>query len=241
MEPQLLLPKSPQLRLPNKRRERGFFYNLIDKIRERFNLPIPQLAIAMGFPSRRSRGRSANRSVGEILVQEWKGDEIEKALLTIHPERFVDAETVALSALLLVGDEIYGSRRHSGALSLGVMLNKEDGSLEYTKDEKGAHTRSTLKFIIKESGELPNGHAELPEPKPVQRTLMQKYVCNVCGKILRAAINPEAIHSTDNGTYLLSVKAAKPAKTAAKTEAPVVQNPQSSVRGPVTQRENIEN
>lgn len=221
-----------------------YLYDLVDQVKSRFNLPIPNLCIGMGFPSRRARGRFSSRAVGEVIVQEWKdSDNIEKAFLVIHPERFVNSESVALSVLLLVGDEIYGSRRHSGALTLGVTISKETGAISYTADDKGKHAHTTLRTIIRELGDMPKGHIELPEPPPRQATRMAKYACNVCGRICRAAADPEAMHTADRGTYVLAPArtrrvTAQPAATQPTTTHPVAAAPAAQ---PLTQRQNIEN
>lgn len=218
----------------------AYLYNLVDGIKQAFNLPIPNLSIQMGFPSRRSRGRFTSRAVGEILVQEWQDrGGIEKAMLVIHPERFINAESVSQSALLLVGDEIYGSRRHSGALTLGIEINKETGVLDYTRDEKGHHAKLTLHNIMNHLGELPTGHVEIPEPKPIQRTKMLKYACSVCGRILRAAKDPEAVHSTDKGVYILSAR--KPRVSPAPLPEPVPTQPPLPPPPVISERENIAN
>lgn len=194
---------------------------MADNVREAFNLPIPSMAIVMGFPSKRSRGKTTSRSVGEILVQEWKGDGIEKALVSIHPERFRDAEQVALSLMLLVGDEVYGSRRHSGALALGVQLNRENGKLEYTQDDKGAHARTALGEIIRKAGTMPVGHAELPEPVAVQRTRMRLYECSECHQKIRAGSDTlEMAHLTDGGKFQLQLPKSQQTPVVATT-APV--------------------
>lgn len=143
----------------------------------------------MGFPSRRARTRASNRAPGEILsVNEWKGKEqVEKTLVSIHPERFENVNQVALSTLFVIGNEVYGSRRNLGSLTLGVKLNKESGDLEYTADEKGVHAQTTLTNIIKQLGPIPAGFAEMPEPKAVQRGRNLAYVCPTCNTKVRAA------------------------------------------------------
>lgn len=158
-----------------------------NSLKQSFNLPLPNVAITCGWPSRRSRGRFSNRAPGEIIVDEWKGSNIEKAFVSIHPERFEEVEQVALSVLYVVGNEVYGSRRNSGALTLGVNLNRENGMLEYTADDKGKHAKTVLHNITKQLGDIPPGFADLPEPKATQKTRQRKYACSTCGQIIRAA------------------------------------------------------
>lgn len=165
-----------------------------------FNLPLPEVAITAGWPSRRSRGRAAGRAPAEVIVKEWKGTDIEKAFVSVHPERFEDAEQVALSVLYAVGNEVYGSRRNSGALTLGVALNRQNGDLEYTKDDKGKHAKQVVNQITKQLGELPEGYAEMPEPPPPQPTKMRKYACGICGQILRAATDQLQVICMHAGT-----------------------------------------
>lgn len=201
----------------------------------------------MGFPSRRARGRITNRSVGEILVQEWKGDNIEKALLTIHPDKFNTAESVAMSMLLLVGDEMYGSRRHSGALKLGIQLNKTNGTLEYTEDERGQHAKSTLAAIIRQAGTLPQGHAEIAEPTgPSRRQSYKKYACTVCGYVIRHPENGKSgtITHDDGGTFAIQEGRRRTAQAEEVAPAPQPAPPAPAPRRAAavsTQRENIEN
>lgn len=174
-----------------------------------FNLPLPNVAITCGWPSRRSRGRGANRVPGEILLEEWKGSQAEKAFVSIHPERFNSVEQVALSVLYVVGNEMFGSRRNLGANTLGVVKN-DDGVLTYAADDKGKHAKTTLTGIAKNLGAIPAGFAELPEPNVAQRTRLRKYACNVCGQIARASTDDlQAIHATDNGTFVLQVPTAQ--------------------------------
>lgn len=168
----------------------GVFYlaNLWGALRNAFNLrTIPDVCITMGFPSRRARSRASNRAPGEVLVTEWKGSNAEKALVSIHPERFEDVNQVALSTLFVIGNEVYGSRRNLGSLTLGVQLNKESGDLQYTADDKGNHAKTTLSSIIKQLGPVPAGFAEMPEPKAVQRGRNLAYACQVCNTKIRAA------------------------------------------------------
>lgn len=120
-------------------------------------------------------------------MSEWKGSNAEKALVSIHPERFEDVNQVALSTLFVIGNEVYGSRRNLGSLTLGVAMNKESGDLEYTKDDKGNHAKTTLNSIIKQLGPVPEGFAEMPEPKAVQRGRNLAYVCPTCNTKVRAA------------------------------------------------------
>lgn len=205
----------------------GYFYlaNMWNSLRTSFNLPLPSVAITCGWPSRRSRGRSANRIPGEIVVAEWKGSNIEKAFVSIHPERFKDVEQVALATLYVVGNEVYGSRRNLGSLTLGVVKNAESGVLEYSLDEKGHHAQTTLSTVIKQLGTLPQGFAELPEPKAPTANRQRKYACNVCGAIIRAgSTDLQAIHAADNGTFVLQVPAVQAA--AATAEAPVAPAPE---------------
>lgn len=179
----------------------GIFYNLWSALREKFNLPLPNVAITCGWPSRKCRGKASRRAPGEIIVEEWKGDEqIEKAFVSIHPERFQNVEQVALSVLYVVGNEVYGSRRNLGATALGVELNKESGMLEYLPDDKGKHAKTVLKDIIKQTGPVPAGFAEMPEPKAVERTRQRKYTCSVCNQIIRAGTDTLGALCTHQGT-----------------------------------------
>jgi hypothetical protein len=142
----------------------------------------------MGFPSRRARTRASNRAPGEILIEEWKGGKAEKALVSIHPERFEDVTQVALSTLFIIGNEVFGSRRNLGSLNLGVVMNKENGDLGYTTDEKGHHAYNTLSAIVKRLGDIPEGFADMPEPtKRAQVNRQLKYSCPTCGTIVRSA------------------------------------------------------
>lgn len=160
-------------------------------LRDAFNLrQIPNVAITMGFPSRRARTKSSNRAPGEILIEEWVASGAEKALVSIHPERFESPEQVALSALFVIGNEVHGSRRNLGSLSLGVLMSKETGSLGYTTDEKGKHAKQVLATIVKSLGELPEGFTEMPEPAVrAQTTRMLKYACATCKQVIRSAGN----------------------------------------------------
>lgn len=172
----------------------GLFYlaNLWNNLREAFNLrQIPNVAITMGFPSRKARSKSSNRAPGEILIEEWVASGAEKALVSIHPERFESAEQVALSTLFVIGNEVYGSRRNLGSLSLGVTMNKETGDLMYTDDEKGKHATGVLGTILKSLGEIPEGFAEMPEPKTrtAQTNRQLKFECGTCHQIIRSAGN----------------------------------------------------
>lgn len=198
-----MAPVSALTPLEKQAARSAYLYSLVDEVKRAFNLPVPNLSVQMSFPPNRARGRFSSRAIGAVMLAEWKGDEIEKALLVIHPERFISGEMVGQAILLLVGDEIYGSRRHSGGKVLGVEINKETGGLNYTNDEKGEHARKTMRKIIQELGMLPQGHIELPEPAPRQVTRMLKYACTGCGQLLRAAKDPQAIHLTDKGTYVL--------------------------------------
>jgi hypothetical protein len=207
----------------------------------------------MGFPSRRSRSRITSRAVGEIIVQEWKGDGIEKALVMIHPERFKTAEQVALSLMLLVGDEVYGSRRHAGSLTLGIQLDKETGSLGYSPDEQGAHAKKTLNNVLKQVGTLPEGHVELPEPKAVQRSRQRKYVCPTCSTIIRAGSDGLEAACLHAGTehagegaavfalQLPKVKEETEMETTAKPKTKTVKAVVTSAEAPLSQRQNIAN
>lgn len=144
----------------------------------------------MGFPSRRARTKSSNRAPGEILIEEWVATGAEKALVSIHPERFRSPEQVALAALFVIGNEVHGSRRNLGSLSLGVQMSKENGSLGYTVDEKGKHANQTLTLILKSLGDLPEGFADMPEPSQrSQTTRMLKFACATCGQVIRSAGN----------------------------------------------------
>lgn len=172
----------------------GHFYlaNLWVELRESFNLrQIPNVAITMGFPSRRARSKNSNRAPGEILIEEWVASGAEKALVSIHPERFESAQQVALSTLFVIGNEVYGSRRNLGSLTLGVQMNKETGDLEYTADDKGEHAKNVLGTIVKSLGDLPDGFAEMPEPKQrqAQSNRQLKYECGTCHQIIRSAGN----------------------------------------------------
>lgn len=216
----------------------GVFYlsNLWNALRSSFNLPLPSVCITMGFPSRRARSRASNRAPGEILVQEWKGSDIEKALVSIHPERFSDVTQVALSTLFVVGNEVYGSRRNLGSHTLGVDMDKQTGDLIYSADDKGAHAEATLNSIIKQLGAPPQGFAELPEPKQRQTTRMQKYVCNVCGKILRGAgVMGRVVHGDDNGLFVLQQtrQAAVPAQQSSPMSPENIQNVTRAVKAGV--------
>lgn len=199
-----------------------FLYSFVELVKHSFNLPIPNLAVTMGFPSRRSRGKRTSRAVGEILVQEWKGDDIEQALLTIHPERFTSAESVGQSILLLVGDEVYGSRRHSGALTLGIQYNKDTADMSYTPDEKGHRAHTTLQSIIKTVGTLPEGHIELPEPRQAERKASYvKYACSICEKPFRGSVDlGKVTHAEDGGIFEIQVKKEKVVEAPAVTERP---------------------
>ncbi len=140
-------------------------------------------------------------------MQEWKGSAIEKALVSIHPERFKDVNQVALSTLFIIGNEVYGSRRNLGSLTLGVEMDKASGNLRYTSDEKGNHANTTIAGIIKRLGPIPSGFAEMPEPAPRQATRLQKYACTVCGKPFRAAGEMgKVLHADDGGQFVLTVK-----------------------------------
>ena len=125
-------------------------------------------------------------------MQEWKGTEMEKALVSIHPERFVDIHQVARSVLFVIGNEVYGSRRNLGSLALGIQLDKETGNLNFTHDEKGMNAESILNGIIKGLGTIPEGCAEMPEPKAIQRTKANKYTCPTCKTNVRCATPLEA-------------------------------------------------
>lgn len=169
----------------------GVFYlaNLWNALRNAFNLrTIPEVCITMGFPSRRARTRASNRAPGEILIEEWKGNTAEKALVSVHPERFQDVNQVALATLFIIGNEVYGSRRNLGSLTLGVQMDKQSGNLGYTADDKGKHAKTILTSVIRELGAIPEGFADIAEPaqrKQVNRQL--KYKCTLCGTIVRAA------------------------------------------------------
>lgn len=180
----------------------GVFYlaNLWNALRTTFNLPIPDVCVTMGFPSRRARTRASLRSPGEILVTEWKGSNIEKALVSIHPERFESVEQVALSTLFVIGNEVYGSRRNLGSQTLGVTMNRENGDLVYTADDKGVHAKSTLSHIVKGLGVLPKGWTEMPEPKVRQTTRMLKYACTTCQTVIRNAGGQLRALCLHNGT-----------------------------------------
>lgn len=184
----------------------------------------------MGFPSRKARSKASNRAPGEILIEEWVASGAEKALVSIHPERFESAQQVALSTLFVIGNEVYGSRRNLGSLSLGVQMNKETGDLEYTTDDKGIHAKSVLGTILKSLGEIPDGFAEMPEPKQrgVQSNRQLKYECGTCHQIIRSAGNhlevlcmhggkPE--HGSPAAPFVQIVKSAAPPASAA-VEAP---------------------
>lgn len=209
----------------------GRFYlaNLWSALRSEFNVPIPNVCIAMGFPSRGARSKASRRAPGEILVQEWKGSAIETALVSIHPERFESVEQVALSVLFVVGNEVYGSRRNLGSETLGVTMNRETGDLEHTADDKGTHAQATLARIVRSLGAIPQGFAEMPEPKTRQTTRLAKYTCNVCGKIMRGAGEMgKVLHGDDGGQFVLQVKSAQSVVAAPEPPAP-------------TQAENIRN
>jgi hypothetical protein len=142
----------------------------------------------MGFPSRRARTRASNRAPGEILIEEWKGNDIEKALVSIHPERFKDVTQVALSTLFVIGNEVYGSRRNLGSNTLGVLMDKNTGNLVYASDDKGQHAKSTITNVVRRLGQIPEGFADMPEPKQRTQTNRQlKYACQTCGTIIRSA------------------------------------------------------
>lgn len=194
-----------------------------------------------------------NRAVGEITVQEWKGDAVEKALVMIHPERFKSPEQVALSLLLLVGDEVHGSRRHSGALSLGVELNKETGALGYVPGEVGVHAKSVLKSILNSVGEMPLGYVVLPEPKVAAPSRMRKYACGTCGQIVRGAseslqiacLHANTEHFGEPAAMFVFVPKAVKAEKVVKVRTPRARKTNGSAAAetaaPVTQRENIAN
>lgn len=222
-------PQHPRLRkLPLSLliRLNGVFYltNMWNALKNSFNLPLPNVAITCGWPSRRSRGRFANRAPGEVITnKEWKGTEAEKAFVSVHPERFEDVEQVALSVLYIVGNEVYGSRRNLGALTLGVTLNKESGMLEYVADDKGKHAKTVLNQTIKQLGALPQGFADIPEPKVVARNRQRKYACGVCGQIIRSATDALAALCMHAGTPQAGQQAAPfalqvPATRAATTQ-----------------------
>jgi hypothetical protein len=185
----------------------------------------------------------SNRAPGEVLVTEWQGSAAEKALVSIHPERFEDVTQVALSTLFVIGNEVYGSRRNLGSLTLGVTLNKENGDLEYTKDDKGNHAKATLNTIIRQLGQVPEGFAEMPEPKAVQRGRNLAYACSVCNTKIRAAgqvLQALCLHA---GTPQFG---ANPAPFALKqsTKATATPEPQAAVpapKAPVQTATNVEN
>jgi hypothetical protein len=215
----------------------GVFYlaNLWNALRSAFNLNmIPSVCITMGFPSRRARSSASNRAPGEILVNEWKGTAIEKALVSIHPERFNDVNQVALSALFVIGNEVYGSRRNLGSLTLGVEMDKTNGKLRTTSDEKGHHADVTLKNIIKHLGTVPQGFADMPEPQARQGTRLQKYACTVCGKPFRAAGEMgRVIHGDDGGQFVLSQPATQTSQTAQSSRQ--TRQPRQASAAPATQ------
>lgn len=217
----------------------------------------------MGFPSRRARSRASNRAPGEVLVTEWKGNNREKALVSIHPERFEDVNQVALSTLFVIGNEVYGSRRNLGSLTLGVSLNKETGDLEFTSDDKGKHAKTMLTSIIRQLGDAPQGFADMPEPKAVQRGRNLAYACAVCNTKIRAAGQALQALCMHAGTPQFGaapsqfvLKQPRPAQasataTATGTAAPQATAPAVAAGGPLpaapasaaptTQAENVQN
>lgn len=196
----------------------------------------------MGFPSRRARTKSSNRAPGEILIEEWVASGAEKALVSIHPERFESPEQVALSALFVIGNEVHGSRRNLGSLSLGVQMIKETGTLGYTADDKGKHANQTLNTILKSLGDLPEGFAEMPEPTVrAQTTRMLKFMCVTCKQVIRSAGNhlevlcmhggkPE--HGQPATPFVQQQPKAKTAQSSAAAEPP---QPQPSALSPEAQ------
>lgn len=180
-------------------------------------------------------------------MQEWKGTSAEKALVSIHPERFEDANQVALSTLFVIGNEVYGSRRNLGSLTLGVQIDKQSGDLVYTTDEKGQHAKAMLTAIVRQLGGIPEGFADMPEPKQVQRTKANKYTCPTCKTNIRyaAAVPLQALcmhagrpeFGQSPAQFAIQVRTPRPTKAAASAGANVAAPaaPQS------TSRSNIEN
>lgn len=182
-------------------------------------------------------------------MQEWKGTNIEKALVSIHPERFQDVIQVSLSTLFVIGNEVYGSRRNLGSLTLGVQMNKESGDLAYTQDEKGTHAQETVNRIVRGLGAIPDGFAEMPEPKQRQVNRYKKYACSVCGKILRGAGEMgRVVHADDGGIFaqqtdkvVASTNEDVRAKYPYAASTPVATAATPAPQAPVTQDENIQN
>lgn len=233
----------------------GLFYlaNLWNALRTTFNLPIPDVCVTMGFPSRRARTRASLRSPGEILVTEWKGSNIEKALVSIHPERFENVEQVALATLFVIGNEVYGSRRNLGSQTLGVSMNRENGDLVYTADDKGVHAKSTLHNITKALGSIPQGFADMPEPKARQATRMLKYACSTCSTIIRNAGGVLSALCMHAGTAQVGQPAApfiiapprtrtqRGSRTATPSSQPVAQAPAPAAQVLTAHQENVVN
>lgn len=201
----------------------------------------------MGFPSRRARSRASNRAPGEILVQDWKGSDNEKALVSIHPERFEDVQQVARAVLFVIGNEVYGSRRNLGSLSLGIEMDRNTGDLMFTSDDKGKHAEVALNQIVRTLGAIPQGFAEMPELKAVQRTKAQKYSCTVCGTNVRYAngvtqLQALCLHAgkpqfgQNAAAFALQVKPVKPVK-----QSKVVAIPAPAQPKPALIDSNIEN
>lgn len=173
-------------------------------------------------------------------MQEWKGSTAEKALVSVHPERFEDVNQVARSVLFIIGNEVYGSRRNLGSLTLGIQMDKQSGDLAFTTDDKGQHANNALGQIIRTLGPIPQGFAELPEPKAVQRTKANKYTCPVCKTNVR--------HANHVPLQALCMHAGKPqyGQPAAQFEiqvknapaVPVVEQPKIQ---PPTPAENVQN
>lgn len=202
-----------------------YLANLWVQLKAAFNLPLPNVCVTMGFTSRRARSRASNRAPGEILVKEWKGSEIETALVSIHPERFKDVQQVARAVLFVIGNEVYGSRRNLGSLTLGISLDKESGDLQYTPDEKGKHAETTLTAVIKHLGTIPKGFAEMPEPaaKKAQQSRNRLYVCSVCKTKIRTAgttFRGLCLHGGTPNHGEMATEFAEPAPPKPSPEAP---------------------
>jgi hypothetical protein len=170
-----------------------------EQLRAQFNLMTlpPKVLITCGWPSRRARGRAATRNPSEIVVGEWKDNDTEAAIVSIHPERFRSPSEVLLSLLYVM---MKRSQGRAGTLELGLLHDKVTGEVTIMDNDDGARTLHRLDDLRRKLGDLPVGFAEIaePKPRPPAQTRLRKWTCPACDAILRIAsdtLGSEFVHT----------------------------------------------
>ncbi len=127
--------------------------------------------VTVGYPPTRARGKRGERR-GAYIGSEWHGNDQEKALVAIHPERMKDGITAAEALFEEMYRHSFSSRRYN--------RNKHVLSAEW---------EAKLTDIVSRCGDPPPGYAKMADPNSRgQGTRLRKYVCDCYPSVIvRAA------------------------------------------------------